>query len=161
MPSSVSEGTRPRAARMRLYSFAVMPCVESNCGVTATGEGTTAEEALVITDASIVAWDSHLGECGKRGRIRIVPFRSRLSGEPGPRACQRARCLQALEIGADLGAGPVLRADELAPDDALAVDDVGLGPGLGVVEFGRGLGGVADRNQVHVAAGEGALVRSE
>ena len=59
MPSSVSEGTRPSAARMRSYSSAVMLCWASNCGVTATGSGTTAEEAVVITVASIVARDSH------------------------------------------------------------------------------------------------------
>ena len=40
---------------MRLYSSAVMLCWASNCGVTATGEGTTAEEAGFITVASIVA----------------------------------------------------------------------------------------------------------
>ena len=56
MPSSVREGTRPSAAKMRLYSSAVMLCWANNCGVTATGEGIAcAEEAVVITDASIVA----------------------------------------------------------------------------------------------------------
>jgi hypothetical protein len=35
-----------------------MLCCASNCGVTATGEGTTAEDAVVITVASIVAWRS-------------------------------------------------------------------------------------------------------
>src|SRR5208283_1173162 len=54
MPSSVRDGTRPRAARMRLYSSAVMLCEASNGGVTVTGSGTT-EEAVVITVASIVA----------------------------------------------------------------------------------------------------------
>src|SRR5579863_9775010 len=56
MPSSVSEGTRPSASRMRPYSSAVMLCEASNCGVTRTGSGTTcAEEAGVITVALIVA----------------------------------------------------------------------------------------------------------
>ena len=43
---------------MRSYSSAVMPCCASNCGVTVVGSGTTAEEVLVIVDASIVAWQS-------------------------------------------------------------------------------------------------------
>ena len=55
MPSSVRDGTRPSAARMRVYSSAVMLCEASNCGVTATGSGTTTEEAVVITIAFIVA----------------------------------------------------------------------------------------------------------
>src|SRR6266700_5329860 len=59
MPSSVRDGTRPRAFRMRWYSSAVMLCWASNSGVTATGSGTEAEEAVVITVTSIVAWHSH------------------------------------------------------------------------------------------------------
>src|SRR5208282_4161570 len=55
MPSSVSEGVRPRAARMRSYSSAVMLCVASICGVMLTGSGTTAAEELVIVDAFIFA----------------------------------------------------------------------------------------------------------
>src|ERR1700734_4151546 len=55
MPSSVREGVRPRAARMRSYSGAVMLCWASNCGVMVIGSGTTAEDAVVITVASIVA----------------------------------------------------------------------------------------------------------
>ena len=38
-----------------MYSSAVMLCEASNCGVTATGSGTTTEEAVVITIAFIVA----------------------------------------------------------------------------------------------------------
>ena len=50
-------GTRPSAARMRSYSSAVMLCAASNCGVTEAGSGTTAEGAVVITVAFIVARD--------------------------------------------------------------------------------------------------------
>ena len=54
---------------MRSYSSAVMLCWASNCGVTVAGSGTTAEEAAVITVASIVAWESASDEpecgCGK------------------------------------------------------------------------------------------------
>ena len=55
MPSSVSEGVRPSAARMRSYSSAVMLCVASISGVMVTGSGTTAAEELVIVDAFILA----------------------------------------------------------------------------------------------------------
>lgn len=47
---------------MRLYSSAVMLCAASNSGVMSTGSGTTAEEAVVITIAFIVAWRSSTGE---------------------------------------------------------------------------------------------------
>src|ERR1700722_3491839 len=43
---------------MRSYSSAVILCWASNCGVTVVGAGTTAEEVLVIVNASIVAWES-------------------------------------------------------------------------------------------------------
>src|ERR1039458_6573347 len=71
MPSSVSEGVRPSAARMRSYSSAVMLCCASICGVMVTGSGTTAEEALVIVDAFILAQGLRAGwraRCGKTGR---------------------------------------------------------------------------------------------
>jgi hypothetical protein len=44
---------------MRLYSSAVMLCWASNAGVISTGSGTTAEDAVVITIALIVARLSH------------------------------------------------------------------------------------------------------
>src|ERR1035438_675286 len=43
---------------MRSYSSAVMLCCARSSGVIATGSGTTAEEAGVITIAFIVAWDT-------------------------------------------------------------------------------------------------------
>ena len=70
----------------------------------------------------------------------------------------RCHALHALEIGADLGVGPVRVADDLAADDALAVDDIGLGPSLGVVKPGGGLAGVADGDEVDVPADEEAAV---
>jgi hypothetical protein len=66
--------------------------------------------------------------------------------------------LQGFEVGADFGVGPILRADELAADEAVAVDDVGLGPHFGVVELGGGLVGIADGDEVEVAAVDEALV---
>src|SRR5690349_20151010 len=59
MPSSVRDGVRPSAFKMRSYSEAVMLCWASNAGVTSTGSGTTAE-VMVIALAFIFAW-----ECGK------------------------------------------------------------------------------------------------
>src|ERR1035438_7400821 len=51
---------------MRPYSSAVILCEASNCGDTATGSGTSTEEAVVITVASIVARDSRHGRGTKR-----------------------------------------------------------------------------------------------
>ena len=62
--------------------------------------------------------------------------------------------LKRLEEGANLWVRPVLRADILAADDAFAVDDVGFRPHVGVVELGGRLVGVADGDQVYVAAGD-------
>ena len=59
---------------MRLYSSAVMLCWASNCGVTATGEGTGADEAMFITVASIVARHSHSQACGKLGQFPDCPL---------------------------------------------------------------------------------------
>jgi len=67
--------------------------------------------------------------------------------------------LQGLEERANFRARPVLCADKLAADDALTIDDVGLGPLFGVVELCGGLFGVADGDQVNVAASEEAAVR--
>ena len=51
-----------------------------------------------------------------------------------------------------------MRADDLAADEALTVDDVSLRPALGVIELCGGLGRVADRGQVHVMANEKTAV---
>src|ERR1035437_479818 len=72
MPSSVREGTRPSADRMRLYSSDVMACWANNSGVTATGSGMTAEEAVVITIASIVARHSHSVTAGIVWKARVL-----------------------------------------------------------------------------------------
>ena len=59
---------------------------------------------------------------------------------------------------ADFGAGPVVGADEFAADDAIAVDDVGFGPHVGVEELGGDSVGVAHGDEVDVMAGEEAGV---
>lgn len=66
--------------------------------------------------------------------------------------------LEAFEEADDLGAGPFLCADEFAADDALAVDDVGLGPHLGMKELGGGLAGIADGDQIHVVTSNKARI---
>lgn len=59
--------------------------------------------------------------------------------------------LQGFEVAADLGVGPVGGADEFAADDAIAIDDIGFRPHVGVEEACGGLAGVADRNEIDVA----------
>lgn len=66
--------------------------------------------------------------------------------------------LEATEVGADLGVGPVSCSDEFAADEALAINDVGFRPHVGVEEFRRGLVGVADRDQIHMMAQDEAAV---
>jgi len=66
--------------------------------------------------------------------------------------------LKSLEEGAEFGVVPVGVAYDLAADNTLAVNDVGLGPTFGVVELRSGLFGIADRNQVDVASGKKAPV---
>src|ERR1035438_9815431 len=66
--------------------------------------------------------------------------------------------LQVFQIRADLRAVPVLGADNLATDEALAVDDVSIRPAVGVIELGRFLVRVSNRDQVHMVADEKAVV---
>jgi len=66
--------------------------------------------------------------------------------------------LKTLQVGADFWAGPVLCADELAPDDALAIDDIGLWPHGGVEKIGCSLVRVANGDQVNMTADEKAIV---
>lgn len=68
--------------------------------------------------------------------------------------------LEAVEVGADFGVGPVGVAYNFAADVAFAIDDVGLGPAVGSVELGYFLIGVADGVEVDVEAGEEAAVRT-
>ena len=71
---------------------------------------------------------------------------------------EEIRALQAFQISADFRIIPVLRADDLAADEALAVDDVSLRPAIGVVKLRRGLGRIADRNQVYMMADDKAAI---
>ena len=65
----------------------------------------------------------------------------------------RAPDSKTVQVRAHFGAGPVLRSDKLAPDDAFAVDHIGFRPHIRVEELGGRLGGVADGEEVDVAAG--------
>src|ERR1019366_2277604 len=94
MPSSVSDGVRRRAERMRRYSSALMLCCPSSCGVTATGEGTTPEEAEFITVASFVARCSH---CDDTDRV----WKARTFGRLTPRVGRAWRKDQAMAARAD------------------------------------------------------------
>lgn len=62
--------------------------------------------------------------------------------------------LEGAEVVADLGVGPVGVANDLAADDSLSINDVGLGPSFGVVELGGGLLGVAYADEIDVMTGE-------
>lgn len=63
-----------------------------------------------------------------------------------------------VEVAEDFGAGPVLGGDEFSAEDALAIDDVGLGDLGGAVEGVDAGGGVADGEEVDVVLVEEALV---
>lgn len=66
--------------------------------------------------------------------------------------------LEALQVGADFGIGPVRIAYELATNDTLAVDDVRFRPAFGVVELCGSLVGVAHGDQVDMATLDEARV---
>ena len=61
--------------------------------------------------------------------------------------------LQVLEVFADFGVGPVCRADEFTPDDAVAIDQVRLQKPahVGVKQAGGCFVRIAHGNQVYVA----------
>lgn len=75
--------------------------------------------------------------------------------------------LEAVEVVADFGVGPVGVAYNFAADDAFAIDDVGFGPAVGAVELGDLLVGVADGVEVDVetskesAVGAGVFVDAD
>ena len=66
--------------------------------------------------------------------------------------------LERAEVVADFGVGPVGVAYDFASDDARAIDDVGFGPALCVVELCGGLIRIADGGEVDVMAGKKAAV---
>jgi len=68
------------------------------------------------------------------------------------------QALEGLQIAEDFGTGPIGGADEAAANAALAVDHVSLGPLLGAVFAGGRLLGVADGDEVDVAADEELLI---
>src|SRR5215469_2455466 len=79
---------------------------------------------------------------------------------PGPETKQNLRATdsQPLQERPDLRAGPVRIADNLAPDNAFAVDDVGLGPSIRAIELGYLLVWVPNGLEVDVKAIEESLV---
>ena len=62
------------------------------------------------------------------------------------------------EVAGDLGAGPVLGVDELAAEEAVLVDDVGLGDLGSAVELVDAAVGVSDGGDLDVVIGEEATV---
>jgi len=59
---------------------------------------------------------------------------------------------KAVEIADNFGAGPLLRAHELAAYDSLAVDHIGLRPHIRVIQIRRRLRRVADGDQINMMA---------
>ncbi len=62
------------------------------------------------------------------------------------------------EVVGDFGAGPILCSDELAPDDAVTVDDVGFRDHLGTVERVDATIRVADGEEIDVVLSEEVLI---
>src|SRR6185437_9818898 len=92
MPSSVREGVRPSAARMRSYSSAVMPCWARSSGVTATGGGAT-------LDAEFMAFESLLSHvCG----VLCLPC---FANRPDVHRSRAAASTHRLSAGAEPGRG--------------------------------------------------------
>lgn len=72
--------------------------------------------------------------------------------------CLQETGLEAVEVGADFGVGPVGVADDFAADYAFAVDDVGFGPAISAVKLGDFLIGIADGVQVDAEAGQKSAI---
>ena len=69
-------------------------------------------------------------------------------------------CLQAVEIGADFGIGPVGCPHEFPPDISLTVDDVGFRPHVRIEELGGRLAGVAHGDEIDMATPDEVGVRN-
>jgi len=67
-------------------------------------------------------------------------------------------CLEAVEVGADFGVGPVRVTDDFAADDTFTIDDVGFWPAVGAVKLGYFLVGIADGVQIDVEAGKKSAI---
>src|SRR4051794_22943575 len=66
--------------------------------------------------------------------------------------------LKTAEVSANLRVRPVGVAHNFAANHAFAVDDVGLGPAVGAIQFGYLLVGIANRVQINVEPREKAPV---
>lgn len=65
---------------------------------------------------------------------------------------------EGVEVGEHGGAGPVLGADDLAIDAAVATDDVGIGIHGGAVGEGDGLGRIAEGGEIDIVVLQEFLV---
>lgn len=68
------------------------------------------------------------------------------------------RGLHALDIGANLGAGPVLRAYEFAANDTISVDQVALGEDIASIALVAHLVAISDGEQVNVVVDEELVI---
>ena len=74
--------------------------------------------------------------------------------------CPRSprRSLEATKVLKDFRTGPVLRADEFAPDNAMLVDDIGFRPLVRAVEVGGAVLRVVDAEQADFVLDQVVLV---
>lgn len=83
------------------------------------------------------------------------------------RTCVELACLETPQVVPDLRVGPVGCANKLAADNAVAVDDIGFRPHVGVKEACGTLIWIANRDQVNVAiadevgVGAGVLIDTD
>jgi len=127
-----------------------------------------AEEDIYDRHAAMIARLRFAGESCFRACCEFCfpPFALLRMGHPGSWRCpyskwvpRFARNLKILEIVHDFGVGPVLRADELAADFALGVDDVGLGRAGGAEGEVAPLRFVVDGEQVDVVVDQELAIR--
>lgn len=130
-------------------------------GVVLDADGLFAFVELEMADAVDLADASH-GEnraLGWRNAVAVENVElSHAASLAGLSRAQAAALLQVREVAGDLRAGPVLRVDELAAENAVLVDDVGFGDLGGTVELVDAAVGVADGGDLDVVIGEEAAV---
>ena len=104
------------------------------------------------------AAEGHHGGLCRRSAVAIHYVKLRHGFDFTSEACGRGSGAEAVEVVDDFGAGPVLGGDELAAEDAIAVDGVGFGDLRGAVEGVDAGVGVADGEEVDVIALEEGAV---
>ena len=116
--------------------------------------------SVVKTEAANTVDIARIGQCQNLrlgGRLRIAE-QDVHCGHTGIITIKLVLPSEPLEKSPDLGIRPVGIAYHLAPNDAVAVDDVRLRPAVGAVHFRDYLVGIANRGEIDVEAVEKALI---